>query len=358
MDANERRRRASDEAVEWWLQMDSLSKSQREALVDWLRESPIHVAELLRVAQLHNALERFPNWERIAADEEPAAEGTQEARILPFVRVQAPIERPRPRIKTRVFGLAASIVAVALISAWLFSMPRGQVIETQHGQRAEVTLNDGTVVKFDPETRLRVRFAQEIRRIDLERGRALFSVEKDAARPFVVDADGTIVRAMGTAFGIEQRSQAVVVTVAEGKVLVSRTAGARGSPPGNTRSVDSANEARQKSEIHLSANEQVIAHKNGAIGSVRKVDWRQELAWSEGRLVFDNDSIADVVAEFNRYNRLQLQIADDALGKRSISGTFDASDPESFIAFLQTVLPVDVTRNDRTGTITLSTRHQ
>ena len=70
MDASDRRRRASEEAAVWWvrLQSEEPSRAEREQFVDWLRESAVHVAEMLRVAKVHDALEQFEGWSKIATD--------------------------------------------------------------------------------------------------------------------------------------------------------------------------------------------------------------------------------------------------------------------------------------------------
>src|SRR4051812_24681919 len=70
MDANRRRARAGAEAAEWWVRIESgeLSREEREQFVDWLRESAVHVAEMLRMAEVHGALERFSAWARIPAE--------------------------------------------------------------------------------------------------------------------------------------------------------------------------------------------------------------------------------------------------------------------------------------------------
>jgi len=97
-----------------------------------------------------------------------------------------------------------------------------------------------------------------------------------------------------------------------------------------------------------------VEESSGTAEPVRKVDSDRELAWAKGRLVFDNETVADAIREFNRYNRVQLHVADEALAKRPVSAVFDASDPESFIAFLQTVASVRVTRSD-SADITIAT---
>ena len=87
---------------------------------------------------------------------------------------------------------------------------------------------------------------------------------------------------------------------------------------------------------------------------MRAVDTDRELAWVAGRLVFDNESVADVVEELNRYNVVQLHVASPGLAQRSVSGVFDASEPESFIRFMQSVAPVNVRRAGQDITIALA----
>lgn len=71
MDASDRRRRASREAATWFvrLQTGELERADREEFVDWLRESAVHVAEMLRVARVHDRLEEFQGWLQVALPE-------------------------------------------------------------------------------------------------------------------------------------------------------------------------------------------------------------------------------------------------------------------------------------------------
>jgi transmembrane sensor len=85
---------------------------------------------------------------------------------------------------------------------------------------------------------------------------------------------------------------------------------------------------------------------SGSAQPVREIDSGRELAWADGRLIFENESVSDAVKQFNRYNRVQLYVKDSALAQRPISGVFSAADPESFVAFIQSVAAVRVTRSD------------
>ena len=101
----------------------------------------------------------------------------------------------------------------------------------------------------------------------------------------------------------------------------------------------------------LQAGEQVVVRHSGPAEPVKKVDSEQALAWAEGRLVFDNRTVADVVAQFNRYNFVRIRVADAELANRPMSGVFDASEPESFISFIQSATAVRVDRKGAQITI-------
>lgn len=352
METNERRRRASREAADWWavLQGDDMTKTEREEFIDWLRDSQTHIAEMLRLYQVHGALEQFREWADISTDQ-PPTEGRGNVVALPAVSPPPlqRMERRRSRMPgIRRFAFAATLVAVTIGSA-IFFLPqfRGQWIATERGERREVVLEDGSVVQVDPQTRLTVRFNESQRRVVLEQGRAFFRVARNPHRPFRVEAGDTTVRAIGTAFGVDRRAQdQLVVTVSEGKVAVSSTNGAPSHPTVVSDSLPGTRPAQAQGGIVLTANEQVILDTTGSPQPVRAVDSRRELAWAQGRLVFKNDTVARVIAEFNRYNRVQLAVTDAALAARPITGVFDAANPEGFIAFLQSAAPVHIERDD------------
>jgi transmembrane sensor len=321
MESSDRRRRVSEEATQWWLQLQGqeLSRDRREAFVDWLRESPVHVAEMLRVASVHNALEQFESWTRIAT------EGSGSDEVVVALHAGDAAASTKPRWLRNSWPIAAAVAGLALVTVLLLPVLRGQVMETDRGERREVVLADGSVVQIDPESRLRVRFEEHTRRVVLDSGRALFKVARNPDRPFLVEADATTVRAVGTAFGVERRPQGVVVTVSEGKVAIE-------------------GKAAVVAPAFLTANEQVTVSAGGSATPVRKVDSARALAWADGRLNFENTPIGEVVAQFNRYNSIQLHVEDEDLARRPISGVFNAANPESFIAFIEATTAVRIER--------------
>src|SRR5688500_2756564 len=166
MDTNDRRARATHEATQWWNRLSiqkptEVSQSERELFTEWLRESPLHVAEFLRVAHVHDSLERFKLWDEVEVGgaEEPgnvvhlndadehAAESSEEAN-----------GRLEARSRVRSWAIAASSCLIAILGAWFALGLRGDVIESKLAERRQVMLEDGTVVQLEPETRLRVKF--------------------------------------------------------------------------------------------------------------------------------------------------------------------------------------------------------
>jgi transmembrane sensor len=335
MEGSERKAQVSVEAADWWvrLQLEAESQTTREQYFDWLRQSPLHIAEMLRMGKVHGLIGKYPQWRATATS--PGAEETDN--VVPLTAVAGNRASPGQSRRYRIGGIAAIFALVLIGSLWLWAPWRGQILGTERGERREVTLDEGSVVQLDPQTRLRIKFGEESRTVVLEKGRAVFRVTEDAQRPFRVNADGASIRAIGTAFGVDRSHRDVIVTVMEGKVAVTLD-----SLPSR---LETLTVSRVVPTVLLTENQQVRVASSGAVQAVRNVDSNRELAWAQGRLIFENDSVADVVESFNRYNRIQLHVSDPALAARPVSGIFNASAPDSFVRFLGTVADVKVVRD-------------
>lgn len=319
------RRLIAEQAAEWLtaLRSGKLSAKERAEFVDWLRESPAHVAEMLRVSRIDQALSDFTQWDQVAAVEQDANDN-----VIALGDVEPSTYRSKVnRIALLSWASAAAVATLAILGSWLFLSQNQLIIRTQVGERRELTLADGSVVDVAPATELQVRLEEKQRLIKLTRGQAFFHVAKNPSRPFIVDAGDTHVRAVGTAFDVARGAAGVTVTVVEGRVAVIRqqsyveqAAGPKASRP---------------ADIMLGANEQVVVTPSDAVTPVREVNSAAEVAWTDGNLIFNDETVAEVVRRFNVYNRAQIQILDQTLAARRVSGVFKASDPESFIAFVR-----------------------
>ncbi|WP_415909953.1 FecR family protein [Oleiharenicola sp. Vm1] len=184
-----------------------------------------------------------------------------------------------------------------------------------------LALPDGSRVELKDGTQLVVQYSETERRVKLTGGEAHFSVWKDKARPFVVDAAGVEVRAVGTAFNVRLDPRDVQVIVTEGRVQVEQPAAAVPVAPAYVS-------VGQQAVVALA---QPVAP---TISGVTNEDIARELAWQAPRLEFNETPLADAVAEFNRLNRHQIELGDPALGALRIGGTFRPDNVEAFIRML------------------------
>lgn len=325
--AQTRRARAVVEAAAWVQRIGAsdLSETERGEFVDWLRESPVHVAEMLRMARLSSALADFDGWSGLRAAEHTSSDTVVRVDLRRAPRLTGRIQPARWR--TRMAAVAAVLALLLFAAGWLYQQFSEIRLVTHDGERREVTLNDGSVVRLSPRTDVRVKMQANLRSLALKQGEAVFRVAKDPQRPFVVTAARARVQAVGTVFAVARRADTVVVTVSEGRVSVLPI-------PQETQR---GNAAAQAAPIALNANERISISSVGVTGGVRRVALAHEAQWEDTELVFENLRVAEVVNRFNRRNRVQIRIADEALAARRVSGIFDADDPQSFVAFLSTI---------------------
>jgi transmembrane sensor len=215
-------------------------------------------------------------------------------------------------------AVAASLVLALVVAGGLFLQEKlgWRHFETRVGDFSRIVLDDGSIIDLNTDSELRVRLGSDRREVRLLRGEGRFQVAHDPARPFVVRADDTDVRAVGTAFSVRLRDSAQIdVLVSEGRVAIA-SARVPNAPP-------------------LNAGEAAVLLSNRiSVSRVEPQQLERRFAWTSGKLQFRGETLDEAVAEINRYNRRHLELADPALAQLRVGGTFNATDPESFAAAL------------------------
>lgn len=358
----------SEQAADWlvYLKEGSLGVNERRRYVRWLKQSPAHIAEVLRLSNLDGLL-RTTDLDDIlplpVEADPPDASNVIESNVIEFAPHRAPadtspeiIQRP---VLLRRWRLAASVAVLAL-SLLLGTVAKfawfDNIIETEASEWRHFTLADGSIARVGPRSRLRVEFEDRQRSIYLSRGEAVFQVAKDPARPFLVHAQMAVVRAVGTEFGVAHQRNTVVVTVAEGKVAVSQGGSAvrvrrernhshTEESPGNDGDADKNKEESKRDEsVAVSAGEQVSVARDRPM-TVQPVDPVRELAWAQGKLIFNSDTtLAQAIEQFNRRNRIQIAVEDHELASSLVCCIFSADDPESFALSVATKDNVSLVR--------------
>lgn len=329
----------SEQAAAWFFELADgpNDESTRQEFVRWLKRSPEHIDAFLGIALLERELAGLPaDIEQALA---VAGEGGADvvplaARApagwsagLPIADEPAP-RRQAPRLR-RPAWLAAAAMAVLAVSVgvWLAPRPTGApqpiVHRTDYGEQRSIALADGSIVVLNTLSEIVVRFGKDGRRVELVAGEAMFDVASDPERPFVVEAGVVDLSVLGTRFSVYRQPDSVRLAVAEGVV--------RAEPHG-----------QPGRHVLVHAGEGAVASTNGAIRRNERIDLEKALAWTERRLIFDDVPLADVVAEFNRYNRRPLIVQDPALAERKITSVFFANDVSALVAFLELEPDVEV----------------
>lgn len=324
----------AEEAARWLEALKTAGPQQQAEFAAWLRRSSRHVHFFLHTTALDGLLEH--------ADPDREFDIAELVREAPLNVVTlggtAPAEVERQnagRAGLMRRRLAACIGALAIAAVLLIAMhPWGWKEFTTHvGEQRAVELQDGSIVHLNTASRVRVRLTDKARELQLIAGEALFAVRRDAHRPFKVHVDDSVIQALGTEFNVHRRAHDTKVSVLEGAVRISvESEERRSSIPSIATS--------------LLAGEEAHIESNGRVHSQRVPDIVNAAAWRERRLVFRADSLSDVVAEFNRYNRstrIRLEGLDGS--SRHYTGSFDARDPDAFAAVLAEEKALSVEHN-------------
>ena len=237
------------------------------------------------------------------------------------------LKATRKRGNAKGKAAAAAIAGVSLLSGfYLTDMPMRLRSDHMSGtaERQVVTTPDGSTITLNANSAIALRFSAKERRLLLLRGEIFVEVAPDAARPFSVEAAGGTTTALGTAFDIDMRNEATSVTVLEHSVSVVT--------------------GQQGQNGRLNENQRVDYSSDGLLGSIETVDPSSIAAWRNGRFVFEDRPLSEVLETFERYLPGRIVVTRESLRRKRLSGNFDLSDPGAALADLAAALEIGVVR--------------
>lgn len=246
--------------------------------------------------------------------------------------IEAPVEAPaeevaRP-ILTRRAVLAGSAIAALVAGGGAAIWRYAQDVElyrTKLGERRDIRLADGSRVHLNTASTIEVSLRKDSRRVHLVKGEALFEVAHDPSRPFLVDAGGAKLRAVGTAFNVRIREAVVELTVTEGVVAVAENVAA-------VRRVD----ARR-----VAAGDGAVIRGGAVAPTVLNPGLlRQRVAWQDGVIELDGETLSQAVDEFNRYRARPIIVGDPRLANLRVGGRFEVDEAAKFLTAVEGSFPV------------------
>ena len=327
--STERHKQIDAAAGDWLAKRDSGDWADEDELRfnQWLSESTLHRVAYLRIEQVWERTARLQALRagRAPGEIPPAGAWAQS----PYSRTEgvAPTRRAAGWLRSsRVMRSLAAAAVLAIVAGAGFELWLSQSsYRTAVGGLASVPMADGSKVILNTDSQIHVEVNQHERRVDLERGEAFFEVAKDASRPFVVHAGNKRVVAVGTQFSVRREADDLRVVVTEGKVRIESSGAPQAVVAGTVARASEAGVLLKKEDI---------------------AEAEESLSWRTGTLVFREMTLADAVAEFNRYNTHKIVIEDASVGSLEVAGSFRADNVDAFVRLLARGYPLRVEQHN------------
>lgn len=294
-------------AAEWMVRISSgkLSGADQRDLERWLEQKPENKTDLERSRQLW--------WLSAQLRDSPAAQALLERDDV--------AEGPKPWLGNLAFNRYFAAAAAAVILVSFFALPRmerffsssriaADGVTTARGEIANYALPDGSTLTLDAASSVRIAFTDKERVVYLSGGEGFFDVKHNPARPFIVVAGKKRVVVAGTKFNVDYfpKERDMEVAVVEGLVNVTFP-----TPGAGDRTVP----IKQDEVVMFPANGSTIR---------RPISAARASAWREGKLYFDDAQLSEVLASVNRYFQKPLVVSNPGMGKRTVTGMFQAGD--------------------------------
>ena len=302
-----------DQAIDWVARQSKggLNPDEQNAFAAWYDGDSRHQGAYLRAQGLWQSLEDVqvdPAW--LAA--EPAV---------------APAPSRAPVSRRHLLLGASGLAAAACAGGWAaFGRPKS--LRTRLGEFRKVPLPDRSVASLNTDSHVEVAVEPSVRRVVLVKGEAWFSVAKDPAKPFIVEVDDVRVKAVGTAFSVRRKPGGVEVIVTEGTVATWRQ--------------DRHTEPR----LVVAGEEAFVSTRTDLIDVSSNAEAEARLAWRDGNIVLQNDTLSDAAEEFNRYNAQKIVVADPDLLQKRFVGVYHVDQPGQFAEAVKLLLNVPVSESE------------
>ncbi|MDA0347874.1 MAG: FecR domain-containing protein [Verrucomicrobia bacterium] len=316
------------EASKWAIKQSiGFTAEEQDAFFEWLAADPEHAEAFSRRRQVWSELDSLAEWR-------PEHSLKPNPDLL-----QASSSKDRSNsfgnIILFVTGLAAAVV-IGFVSWNVVSKEEvSKSIQLAAGGFAlryeRHRLEDGSIVELNRGSQALVEFSKNMRQVTLESGEAHFTITKDPDRPFIVNARGVAVQAIGTIFNVQIKEDSVSVLVTEGRVAVDHR---------DTETFDQPLDLLGVPTQHLSAGQRSVfdlktAEPEALVQTVSTVEIEQQLSWLKQVLSFQAAPLSDIVNEFNRRNYTQITIEDPEIRGLELTGAFVPNNVDAFVKVLE-----------------------
>jgi len=244
-----------------------------------------------------------------------------------------PINTNQPQKHTSFFTMqrvaAAAIILVSTFLLYFYFSKPSEIVVTARAENVEQLLPDGSVVSLHAGSQLTYpeKFTSKTRNVKLK-GEAYFKVTHDGSKPFIVASGDARVEVLGTEFNVNTSSAEgnMEVVLTSGKVSVYYTE----KPSENVLLLPG-----EKAE--LIADQKFIRKETNTDPNY--------MAWKTRVLVFDNESLGQVIKTLGNVYRKSIILTPDKLTECRVTASFDDQSLQSVMEVLKETLELQVKTN-------------
>lgn len=278
---------AMDQALDWLIVLDSPNEEQTRQFQQWLAADPAHADAFARAQAIWNGPQITQCAQSLAA---------RPAKITVLSRL-------RPHCKPLA---TAAVLILGLFSFSNLPMRLQADHLTVVGERQRLQLEDGSKVLLNTNSAFSSTINDQQRVARLYQGEAYFEVSPHPGQPLEIDAGLVTASVRDTAFAVRYLDGVTQVRVQRGDVDLRAT--------------------RDDERVRLSAGESIRIGPNG-FDRPAKLDAATELAWVQGRLVFENCPLSQVLAELRRYYPGWIINNNERLANVAVTGNYRLDQP-------------------------------
>lgn len=233
----------------------------------------------------------------------------------------------------RIFSwskVAAAAVLVLTVGFWIYSEKTAvnYIVKTTNSGIDSVLLTDGSKIILAANSAIRYpeKFADDLRPLDLLKGKAFFLVASDAKRPFEVAIDRSTVKVLGTSFNINYSKTNIELSVKTGKVMFTPNGKSKPSILGAGEGI---NYRYTENKIELNKDENASA-------------------WFTRELRFVDMPLDEVCKQLSEYYGVNIVLHDRKLTVKKFNANFKNTSLEEALTALKETYSIKIKRQDQT----------
>ena len=285
---------AMDQALDWLIVLECPSAEQSRDFQAWLSADPRNGEAFAKAQAI---------WDGPQVAQCAQALGSRKPKVSVLGRL-------RPHWKPLA---TAAVLILGLFSFSNLPMRLQADHLTVVGERQRLQLEDGSKVLLNTNSAFSSTINEQKRVARLYQGEAFFEVAAERGLPLEIDAGPVTASVRDTSFAVRYLDGIAQVRVQRGDVDLRST--------------------RSDARIRLSAGESIRIGPNG-FDQPARLDPATDLAWVQGRLVFENCPLSQVLAELSRYYPGWIINTNEQLANVSVTGNYRLDQPVDVVRSL------------------------